>query len=947
MALTAHFSKFGVVAVLIGGVLTASPQPVLAQSFLDRLFNPKNYDDNGNRRERAAPAVEKKKAPVKVRISGPRYFSYSPDAFETLSLSKLATIPPMPEAPAMVTAPTPEVTPEDAGTIATVATPPQAAPAEDVAPSTAALETAPAMTEAGRADAAAEATEPVLTDAAPATAALDSAPADTDAASPNAPVAEASEPPADDTPPATAALDTAPSAAEPAVAPMSAPTSEMVPPATAAIEATPAAPEAAPEAEASATNAPITEEEDAPATAALETAPAVSESAPETAPTTQAEVPAAEAPAAAIAPDAASITATTEAAVPGTDQPVIDTTTTGAVSTPAGSAPAPLEDAAKAVPSSADAEAAAPTMPKVEETTGAVEQAPAIEAPSVSEPARAPTAAPSDKTGALEVTGDSVATHTEPTGVAGIEAFNAARRHLTGFNLRTLPAISKAMIGHYSEPSGFLWVSEGAVNDKAKAAIAAMARAAAFGLNPKDYAVVLPALDVAAASDGEADVDPVERAEKELVRFEMDLTAKVLLYALDARRGRVDPNRISGYHDLPRKSVDLDAIMAEVAASGDVAAYLESTHPDNDQFKALVAARADLAGADEAERIEIADGTLIKPGQSNPELGNVIAGIRSRASAALKEKHAETLAAYQGDDAYTPELEALVRDYQREAKLTVDGIIGPGTIRSFVGDSNAAKIRKLDLAMERLRWLPETLGPRYVFINQPAFVASYFRPNREPLSMRVVVGSRSNQTSFFMDRIETVEFNPYWGVPLSIIVNEMMPKLNRDPSYLDRAGYEVTTASGKRVSSGSVDWHAVATRSSSINVRQVPGRSNALGELKILFPNKHAIYMHDTPQKALFNRDSRAFSHGCVRLQHPRLMAAAILDTSTDYIASRIAKGQNESEAVKQNIPIYVAYFTAWPDETGKVGFFHDVYERDRYLAKAIESTEAARGTRG
>ncbi|MDN3719284.1 L,D-transpeptidase family protein [Roseibium salinum] len=179
--------------------------------------------------------------------------------------------------------------------------------------------------------------------------------------------------------------------------------------------------------------------------------------------------------------------------------------------------------------------------------------------------------------------------------------------------------------------------------------------------------------------------------------------------------------------------------------------------------------------------------------------------------------------------------------------------------------------------MERSRWIPEDLGERKVFINQASFTATYTSPGDVPLSMRVVVGTKSNQTNFFYDKIEVVEYNPYWGVPYSIIVNEMLPKLAKDPSYLDRAGYEVTTPGGRQISSAAVDWYAVATKQQSVNVRQYPGSSNALGEVKILFPNKHHIYMHDTPAKNLFAKDMRAYSHGCIRLQDPKAMAAAVL----------------------------------------------------------------------
>ena len=589
------------------------------------------------------------------------------------------------------------------------------------------------------------------------------------------------------------------------------------------------------------------------------------------------------------------------------------------------------------------------TLPK--EETAAVSEADPVKLPASGE------ASDVDTTGTVTESSDAgpvaaVATHAGDVKLNGVpeiavsperreaglrEEFDLARVHLKDMRLRTLPQVANAVIAHYKPATGFIWTTDGKVNDRARAVLAAFQGADALGLDPADYQVALPEGDIAAETDGDA-------TGKAAMRFEMEMSAKALLYVLDARRGRVDPNRLSGYHDLPRKKVDLSDVLTELAEAEDAGDYLMARHPSSPEFKALVRSRSELTGADEAERIEIADGTFIKPGRSDPELANVIAGIRLRGSDDLKTAHEETLSSYENGELYTPELVALVKDYQKETKLTVDGIIGKDTIRTLIGDSNAQKIKKLELAMERLRWLPDDLGERRVFVNQPAFKATFSTPGREPLSMRVVVGKRSNQTSFFMDEIETVEFNPYWGVPLSIIVNEMLPKLSKDPSYLDRAGYEVTTVTGRKVSSSSVDWYAVATKSQSINVRQYPGRKNALGELKILFPNKHHIYMHDTPHKRLFKRDSRAFSHGCIRLHQPRAMAAAILGKSTDYVASRISQGKNDADKVNVHTPVYVAYFTAWPDADGTVGFFHDVYGRDKHLQKAMARTDKARG---
>ncbi|WP_330561839.1 L,D-transpeptidase family protein [Roseibium sp. FZY0029] len=513
-------------------------------------------------------------------------------------------------------------------------------------------------------------------------------------------------------------------------------------------------------------------------------------------------------------------------------------------------------------------------------------------------------------------------------------AFDAARPALKKMTLTVLPEVGEAVISYYREHPDFVWVKDGKPADKAMAMRRGLGDTAKYALNPDDYLVDLPAT---AGLEGEA-------LDTAMMRFEMEMSAAVLTYVLDSKRGRVDPNRISEYHDLPRHAVDLVSALESFKNASDVEAEVAQVQPQSDHFRKLTEELARLKAEDEdADQIVIAPGTFLKAGKSSPEMKNIVAAINKNGSEELKTAHAETLAAYDGAELYSPELVELVKSFQKEAKLTPDGIIGKNTINAMVGETNAAKIAKVELAMERSRWLPEQLGERKVFINQAAFTATYTAPGEDPLSMRVVVGKKSNQTNFFYDKIQIVEYNPYWGVPYSIIVNEMLPKLAKDPSYLDRAGYEVTTPGGRQISSSAVDWYAVASKQQSVNVRQYPGSSNALGEVKILFPNKHHIYMHDTPAKSLFKKDMRAYSHGCIRLQDPRAMAAAVLGKSKDYVSSRISAGQNEQEKVTGDIPVYVSYFTAWPEVDGTIGFYTDVYDRDMHLLEAIEKTEAAR----
>ena len=236
--------------------------------------------------------------------------------------------------------------------------------------------------------------------------------------------------------------------------------------------------------------------------------------------------------------------------------------------------------------------------------------------------------------------------------------------------------------------------------------------------------------------------------------------------------------------------------------------------------------------------------------------------------------------------------------------------------------------------MERLRWLPKSLGHRYVFVNQAAFEARVMDGDNEAWKTRVIIGKPNTQTAVFHDEMEMVVFNPSWGVPPSIIANEYLPKLRRDPGYLDRIGFKVVNQKGKVVSSSSVDWGSYGAKVP-FGIQQPPGVKNALGEVKFLFPNAHNIYMHDTPSRNLFENDVRAFSHGCVRVQNPLDFASVILGWDRAKIDAKVEGTASETVKLPHKIPVHITYFTAWPDETGKIQYFNDIYGRDKTMENA------------
>jgi len=508
-------------------------------------------------------------------------------------------------------------------------------------------------------------------------------------------------------------------------------------------------------------------------------------------------------------------------------------------------------------------------------------------------------------------------------------AFREAAAALAGYELFAEPEIAKALVKFYSASPDFIWVSHGEINERGRDAVRVLSEAASHGLSPADYAVAIPS---AGSSDAAA-------RKSELIRFEMALSARVLRYAHDAESGRINPNKISGYHDFPEKPFDMVEALKILSLATDARGWLEARHPNSAEYRAL---RMELEALDaSAENDIVVDPKLLlRPGESNPEFAKLLHLIARDLDDEMGGEYGELLARTVNSENYSDELVPVIKAAQQKAGLKPDGVIGPRTVQALAGTSKADRIDKVTIALEQLRWLPHELGETRVFINQPAFTAQFIDHGVEKLNMRVVVGKPSNQTSFFYDEIEQVDYNPYWGVPQSIIVNEMLPRLRNDPGYLDRAGYEVADSKGRRISSSSINWWAYGSKVP-YSIRQTPSEANALGELKILFPNKHAIYMHDTPQKDLFDRDVRAFSHGCVRLKDPRGMAAAVLGKSIEHVEEKLAKGHSFEKTLK--IPVYVAYFTAWPDKDGHVEYFGDIYERDARVKLAMEKTDAVR----
>jgi murein L,D-transpeptidase YcbB/YkuD len=288
--------------------------------------------------------------------------------------------------------------------------------------------------------------------------------------------------------------------------------------------------------------------------------------------------------------------------------------------------------------------------------------------------------------------------------------------------------------------------------------------------------------------------------------------------------------------------------------------------------------------------------------------------------------------------AYTDTLAAAVRNSQHRVGLRETGRVDSTTLAE-INTPIAKRIRQIMLNMERLRWMPDSTPANYIQVNIPEYGLHVYEDRQVSWSMDVVVGNSATATSIFTGRLSVVGFSPYWNVPTSIIKNEMLPKLKRNPGYLDKMHMEVVK-NGVVMNASSINWNNY-TKGVPFTIRQKPGNDCALGLVAFYFPNSFDIYLHDTPAKSFFNEESRAFSHGCIRLSQPERLANYLFRNDSvnmppDTIHALMNRHIEKKVPVKPSIPVYITYFTAWVDEHGEICFRHDIYGHDAKLAKEI-----------
>jgi L,D-transpeptidase YcbB len=472
-----------------------------------------------------------------------------------------------------------------------------------------------------------------------------------------------------------------------------------------------------------------------------------------------------------------------------------------------------------------------------------------------------------------------------------------------------------AAVAEYYQEQSFApsWTAGGQMTERARLLIDRIRNAQTDGLDPRDYHT--PPMSLGQWAPAGA---------RDIAVADVMLSQAIVKYARHAHSGRLEPSSVSSNFGYEPKLIDAVAVLSDVASADDAAMALESYNPDNREFVLLRGMLAEERATDKERPPEIAAGPSLRIGSSDPRV--IVLRQRLNVTAPAEDP-----------TVFDEAVDLAVRAYQESANLKPDGIVGPRTI-SMLNGAATDHVATILANMERWRWMPEDLGKFYVRVNVPNFNVDIYRDDKVVHTTRIVVGKPTNQTPIFSDQIESVVVNPVWNVPSSIAVKEMLPAARANPGSL--RGYRVYANIRGRfqpIDPYQVDWNRVDMRR--IQIKQPPGERNALGRVKFLFPNKYAVYLHDTPSKSLFQKDYRAYSHGCMRVMDPWEFADALVEANPDITGAVLKKmvgGGEKWVNLKHPIPVHVTYFTAWVDETGQLQLRDDVYGLDKRTEKAL-----------
>lgn len=470
--------------------------------------------------------------------------------------------------------------------------------------------------------------------------------------------------------------------------------------------------------------------------------------------------------------------------------------------------------------------------------------------------------------------------------------------------------------------------------------VAALRRADLEGLRSEDYhlAAIQAVLAAARADDkhGPA-LDPDRWAELDLL-----LTDAFLVYGAHLLGGRVNPETLSPEWVSHRRTADIAVVLETALSSGDIAGAIETLVPPQFGYRRLREALAkDREVAAAGGWPAIPDGVTLQLGDS----GAPVAALRRRLRLEGDLGGGEEPAApetQENSDRFDETVDRAVKMFQQRHGLAADGVVS-ATTRAELNVPVERRVEQLELNLERWRWLPKDLGRRHIIVNIAAYELEVVDADSVVLSMRVVVGRPYDRTPVLSDTMRYIVLNPYWHVPRDLAVDELLPKVRQNPSYLAHNGMRLFAAGSdsREIDPATVNWSAVTPNRFPYDLRQDPGPRNALGRIKFMFLNKYHVYLHDTPAGSLFAQAQRDFSHGCIRIQRPIDLAVYLLQDplwDREAILLALDDAVDRSVPLTQPIPIHLLYWTAWAGADGTIQFRRDIHGRDAPLLKALRA---------
>jgi murein L,D-transpeptidase YcbB/YkuD len=486
---------------------------------------------------------------------------------------------------------------------------------------------------------------------------------------------------------------------------------------------------------------------------------------------------------------------------------------------------------------------------------------------------------------------------------------------------------------NFYEPADYelAWIRDGQASPQALAAIEAFKGATLKGLNPDDYdSDRWPARLAKLSSDSAA-----ERA-----RFDAALTVCTMRYISDLHIGKINPQHFKFNLDVGPKKLDLpEFLRTHIVEGSNIQAEIDGVEPQLAGYKRTEAALdryLELARQDDGENLPV-PAKAIDPGATYagvPRLARLLRLIGDLPADARVPEHS---------DVYEGPLVNAIKHYQARHGLDPNGRLGPQTMKQL-NVPVATRAHQLVLTLERWRWVPHPFSQPPVVVNIPEFRLRAFGADGKPeLTMNVIVGKAyRHQTPVFERDMKYIVFRPYWNVPPSIQRSELVPAITKNRDYVAQKGYEVTTQSGQVVASGTISDEVLEQlRTGKLAIRQKPGPTNALGLVKLMFPNEYNVYLHSTPSPQLFSQSRRDFSHGCIRVEEPAQLAAWALRNNQGWDLARVEAAMksgkdNQQVNLASPIPVLILYGTAVVEENGTAHFFDDIYGHDAALEKAL-----------